>query len=155
MSGRIRQVTLIPHKRQSDPFWKLAPIVVCVAAILGPALLLSHMKNAGAIVRRIGWIPPLAALLLIATLVVPQRRWGRARWLPWALIFVACAAEAFHVVSASVCRGLWRDFGIPILVILSALSAVAAIYEAIGERTHSADPGPATKIAGTPTDMST
>jgi hypothetical protein len=143
------------RERRYDRFWRITAIVVCVAVVLGIVLLLSQMKDAGTVVRRMSWTPFVALLLLIVTLVVPERRWGRALWLPWALMSVACAVYAFHLMTASVCRGLWRIFGIPALVILAALSAIAAIYGAISQRTRSVDPDQLPKVPGTPTDILT
>jgi Sel1 repeat-containing protein len=80
-------------------------------------------------VRRMGWTPFVALLLLVCAIVVPERRWGRAKWLSWALISLGSATYVLHLVSGTACRGAWRPFGIVALVILSALSAYAAVYE--------------------------
>jgi TPR repeat protein len=81
------------------------------------------------ILRRMGWIPFAALGLLICAVAVPERRWGRARWLSWASMALGCAAYAFHLVSGAACRGTWRIFGIGALGTLAAISIVAAVYE--------------------------
>ena len=91
--------------------------------------------------RRMGWIPFVALFVLIGVILVPERLWGRFLWMSWALMSIACAAYAFHLVSREVCSGWWRVFGIGALGVLSALSASCAVYGAIHPRKRGVDPG--------------
>src|SRR2546425_1045419 len=43
-----------------------------------------------------GWTSIAAILLGLPILVAPQRRWGRATWLPHALCSATCAAALAH-----------------------------------------------------------
>jgi hypothetical protein len=144
------------RERRNDRLGKIIAITAGLVVMLNIVLLfVSDMKIAGIVVRRMGWTPFVALMLLIGTLAVPERRWRRALWLSWALMSVALAAFAFHVVNRSACRGSLGVFGIPALVILSALSAIAAVYEAIGQRTRSVDHDQPPKVPSTPTDIPT
>jgi hypothetical protein len=84
-------------------------------------------------------------LLALVILVVPQRRWGRVAWLPWALCSALCAALVIHELRLSASslalleRGplgpLWRRFGHGFLIAFfgcgSAISAAAAVRAAL------------------------
>ena len=151
ISGRS---ALMTHERRIDRLARITAIAVGAAVMFSMVLLsVSGIKISGIVVhRRMSWTPFVALSLLISTIAMPERRWRRALWLPWALMSVALAGYAYHVVNYSVCRGLVRVFAIPTLVILSALSAIAAIYELIGQKTSSVGYDQPPKVSGTPTD---
>jgi TPR repeat protein len=82
----------------------------------------------------------LGLLLALPILVVPQRRWGRATWLPLALLSAALAAAITHELSilALLPRGLlatlygshWRVAVLAVLAGLAVLYAIGAVVEA-------------------------
>jgi hypothetical protein len=90
--------------------------------------------------RRMGWTPFVVLLLTIGVLVVPERRWGRALWLSWALLSIADAVYAIHLVSVTVWGGWWRILDIALFATLSAMSALAAVVLAMREGKHRVDP---------------
>ena len=98
-------------------------------------------------VRRMGWTPFVAVLMLVCAVALPERRWGRAKWLSWALMSIGSAMYVLHLVSGTSCRGTWRVFGTGALVIVSAFSAFAAVYEA----RRAVDPGQPPTISEAPT----
>jgi hypothetical protein len=98
-------------------------------------------------VRRMGWTPFVALLLLVCAIAVPERRWGRAKWLSWASISLGSATYVLHLVSGTACRGPLRVFGIVALAILSAFGAFAAVYE----RRHAVDREQSPTIVEAPT----
>ena len=102
--------------------------------------------------RRMGWTPFVALLLIVGVLLVPERRWGRAWWLSWALLSIACAACALHLASGSVWSGWGHVFDIVVFVILSAISALAAVFGAVHTtRKRGVDPGQPPTIPEAPT----
>jgi hypothetical protein len=144
------------RERRNDRLGKTAAIAAGLVVTLNIVLLfVSDMKIAGIVVGRMGWTPFVALLLLIGTVAVPERRWGRALWLPWALMSLASAAYAFHAVNRSACTGFVRVVAIPALIVLSALSAIVAIYLAIGQKTRSVDTDQPSQVPGTHTDIPT
>jgi hypothetical protein len=88
-----------------------------------------------------GWTSFVALLLAVVALVVPERRWRRARWLPWALLSGSGAAYVLHSVSGSYWSGSRRVLVIAIFATLSAVCALTAVISAVRERKHGMDPG--------------
>lgn len=91
--------------------------------------------------RRQGWTTLITVVLLLSAVLVPKRRWGRARWLPSALISVGGATYVLHLVSRQ--RWCWpgRTFGIVFFAAMSVAYAYAAVGEAVRERKSGSDPG--------------
>jgi TPR repeat protein len=91
------------------------------------------------------WTLIAAILLVLPILVVPQRRWGRARWLPWMLCSAVFAIMTAHeLLLAPLSSALfalthlgpsWTDLGHVLLVALlvgsAAISALVAVRVAI------------------------
>ena len=98
------------------------------------------------------WTSIVAILLASAILVVPQRRWGRATWLPWALCSATCAALLAHqlllsetslaVLAQGSLGPLWKGFGRDLLIaLLGSGSAVCALAAVRGLVRRSKRPG--------------
>jgi hypothetical protein len=87
--------------------------------------------------RRLGWTSLVAILVAVAILVVPQRRWGRVRWVSWALLSGACAAQVTHYVSGTVWSGRARVLFICLFATLSVVCALTAAILAVSGRKRS------------------
>jgi hypothetical protein len=79
--------------------------------------------------RRKGWTPLFAILSLTVAVAVPQRRWGRAVWVSWALMCCGSATYVLHLASGAGCSGRGRILKIGILAMFSVISALGAIAE--------------------------
>jgi len=116
----------------------------------------------GSLARWMSSIVGILSALLI--LVVPKRRWGRATWLPQALVSTALAARLAHELlrsesfSALLARGLlglpYKGFGpvlwLALLAVGSAIFAIGAVMEAVRGSKRGGDQGqPATPVEGT------
>ena len=77
--------------------------------------------------RRLGWSTPIAIGFLLASLLVPRQRWGRAaRWAPWALMAIGSGVYLFHIAtSRSNCFGLWGALLVAGFGVLSTIGAVS------------------------------
>jgi hypothetical protein len=85
--------------------------------------------------------------------VVPQRRWGRATWLPCALTSALCAAMLAHELSQSPVaafvqalfgaqyRGFGRVLWLALLAAVSGMYAIAAVVEAVRGSKRGGDQG--------------
>src|SRR5262249_21572556 len=80
-------------------------------------------------VRRLGWSTLVTILLNLVVLAVPERRWGRARWLSLALTSAACAAYVIHVLSRSGWSGLANVLTIALFGMLSILYLIGAVRD--------------------------
>jgi TPR repeat protein len=97
--------------------------------------------------RRMGWASFVALLAALATLV-PERRWRRGRWLPWALLSAASAAYVLHLQSSW--TGLGRALAIVLCATLSVISALMAVSAAErGKKRGAGDGQPAAMPEGT------
>jgi hypothetical protein len=98
-----------------------------------------------------GWTT-LIAVLLMLTVFVPRRRWGRAKWLSSALLSAGAATYVLHLALASRCGWPLRAFGIVFFATVFVAYAYAAVAEAVRGRKLGADAGePPTIPAGTAT----
>jgi hypothetical protein len=90
--------------------------------------------------RRLGWTSFGSVLLALVVLVVPERRWGRAKWLRWTLLSGAGGLSVIHSLSGSCWTGWGRILDIGLFAMLSAMSAIAAVVVAVRERKHGVGP---------------
>jgi len=90
--------------------------------------------------RHMGWTSFVALLLALAVLV-PERRWRRARWVSWALLSGAFAAFVLHSLSESFWAGRGRVLVVVLFAMLSVISALTAVVGAVRERKHGVGPG--------------
>jgi hypothetical protein len=100
---------------------------------------LHSMLCADAFVQLRRWTSIVALLLAIAILVVPQRRWGRATWVSWAMSSAVFALGVIHQLRLSPLslallstvgplKVLWQGHGPTVLnTVLAASSACLAL----------------------------
>ena len=93
-----------------------------------------YLKYAGSQVRRLGWTSVAVLVVCVVTLVVPEQRWGRRRWLLWAILSIACSAYVIHRVGAGLWTGWWNKVETATFVTLAAVTACAAVYEVLQYR---------------------
>lgn len=84
------------------------------------------------------WTSVIATLLALLVLVVPQRRWGRAKWLPWALCSTICVILLLHQLVLSALSlallamgPLWRAVFVALPGVGAAICAYAAVRVAV------------------------
>ncbi len=90
--------------------------------------------------RRLGWTPLAVLLAALVCILVPERCWGRARWLSWALLSSACVAQVTHLLSGSPFTGWVRVLDIVLFATLSVMTALIAIAGAMHDRKTPAHP---------------
>ena len=84
------------------------------------------------------WTSVIAIVLALLVLVVPQRRWGRAKWLPWALCSAICVILLSHQLVLSALSlavlaigPLWRAVFVALPGGGAAICAFAAVRVAM------------------------
>ena len=93
-----------------------------------------YLKYAGSRVRRLGWTPVAVLVVCVGTLVVPNRTWGRRRWLCWVLLTASITVFVVHRVNAGLWTGWWNKLETAVFVMLAAFCACAAVYEVLQNR---------------------
>jgi hypothetical protein len=80
------------------------------------------------------WTLLLSILLALPMLLVPQRGWGRAAWVPWALLSAACATGLVHslarVLPGTIFSGFGQVLWLSLLAASSASCAILAVVQA-------------------------
>jgi hypothetical protein len=99
--------------------------------------------------RRLGWAPHVAVLLSILVLVVPDRRWGRARWAAWAVYATALALMSVRELTGTFWSGSARIVVIAVFGAGSAICALVAVTGAVRDRKRGVGPlNPPTTLDG-------
>lgn len=100
-----------------------------------------YLRFAASCLHRAGWTSAVVCLVGLGILVVPERRWGRRRWLFWAISATACSVYAVHLLSVHPWTGWWNQLETAVFVVLAAVSVSGAVYEALqNRRSGSASP---------------